>query len=145
MEQHILELFLLSIGASFVQRFTGFGIFIMTTSPIITIRKCQYIVWERLWSILLTFILVSTGAVCVLIRMEYSLLNRILGVTLIGVSLYFAFFSKRIKVRPTKPVQIITGSISGVMGGFFGMQGPPAVLYFVNSEPDKAPPSHALR
>lgn len=161
MEQHILELFLLSIGASFVQRSTGFGfgIFIMTmlpalmpsygeattlsgllamtTSLIITIQKCKYIVWERLWPILLTFILVSTGAVCVLSRMEYSLLNRILGVTLIGVSLYFAFFSKRIKVRPTKPVQIITGSISGVMGGFFGMQGPPAVLYFVSSEPDK--------
>ena len=23
------------------------------------------------------------------------------------------------------------------MGGFFGMQGPPAVLYFISSEPDK--------
>lgn len=35
------------------------------------------------------------------------------------------------------PVQVATGGLSGLMGGFFGMQGPPAVLYFVSSEPDK--------
>ena len=29
----VIELFLLSIGASFVQRTTGFGIFIMTMLP----------------------------------------------------------------------------------------------------------------
>ena len=34
-------------------------------------------------------------------------------------------------------MQLLMGSISGVMGGFFGMQGPPAVLYYVESEPDK--------
>ena len=34
-------------------------------------------------------------------------------------------------------MQLGMGTISGVMGGFFGMQGPPAVLYFVESEPDK--------
>ncbi len=29
------------------------------------------------------------------------------------------------------------GTISGMMGGFCGMQGPPAVLYFLQSEPTK--------
>lgn len=66
--------------------------------------------------------------------MEYRLLEQLLGVTLIAVSLYFAFFSKRIKVKPSIPTQIVAGSLSGLMGGFFGMQGPPAVLYFVSSE-----------
>lgn len=34
-------------------------------------------------------------------------------------------------------MQVTAGTLSGLMGGFFGMQGPPAVLYFVSSEPDK--------
>ena len=157
----IIEIFLLSIGASFVQRTTGFGfgIFIMTmlpaimsshgeattlsgilamtTSLIIVIQKYRFIVWRRLLPILLTFIVVSIGAIFVLKRMEYSILNILLGITLVVVSIYFSFFSKRIKVKTTLPVQITAGTLSGLMGGFFGMQEPPAVLYFVNSEKDK--------
>ena len=161
MDSMIIEIFLLSIGASFVQRTTGFGfgIFIMTmlpaimsshgeattlsgilamtTSLIIVIQKYRFIVWRRLLPILLTFIVVSIGAIFVLKRMEYSILNILLGITLVVVSIYFSFFSKRIKVKTTLPVQITAGTLSGLMGGFFGMQGPPAVLYFVNSEKDK--------
>ena len=161
MDSMIIEIFLLSIGASFVQRTTGFGfgIFIMTmlpaimsshgeattlsgilamtTSLIIVIQKYRFIVWRRLLPILLTFIVVSIGAIFVLKRMEYSILNMLLGITLVVVSIYFSFFSKRIKVKTTLPVQITAGTLSGLMGGFFGMQGPPAVLYFVNSERDK--------
>ena len=37
----------------------------------------------------------------------------------------------------TKRVQVGAGTLSGLMGGFFGMQGPPAVLYFIQSEPTK--------
>ena len=161
MDSMIIEIFLLSIGASFVQRTTGFGfgIFIMTmlpaimsshgeattlsgilamtTSLIIVIQKYRFIVWRRLLPILLTFIVASIGAIFVLKRMEYSILNILLGITLVVVSIYFSFFSKRIKVKTTLPVQITAGTLSGLMGGFFGMQGPPAVLYFVNSEKDK--------
>lgn len=161
MESIVFELFVLSIGASFVQRTAGFGfgIFIMTmlpailgsygeattlsgilamtTSLMIVVQKWRYIVWSRLLPILLTFMVVSIGAVFVLRRMEYGILNVLLGITLIAVSVYFIFFSKRIKVRTTRPVQIGAGVVSGLMGGFFGMQGPPAVLYFVNAEQDK--------
>lgn len=161
MDNVAMEIFVLSIGASFVQRTTGFGfgIFIMTmlptimsshgeattlsgilaltTSLFIVIRKYRFIVWRRLLPILSTFIIVSIGAIFVLKRMEYGILNILLGITLIVVSIYFMFFSKRIKVKPTLPVQFTAGTLSGLMGGFFGMQGPPAVLYFVSSEPDK--------
>lgn len=161
MDNIVIELFLLSIGASFVQRTTGFGfgIFIMTmlpsimpsygeattlsgllamtTSLIIVVQKYKYISWSRLLPILLTFIIVSIGAIFMLKRMEYGILNILLGITLILTSIYFTFFSKRIKVKTTMPVQITAGTLSGLLGGFFGMQGPPAVLYFVSSEPDK--------
>ncbi len=60
-----------------------------------------------------------------------------LGVVLILFSIYFWYFNKKIHLRPTLPTQIGTGVISGLMGGFFNMQGPPAVLYFISTTKDK--------
>ena len=158
---NIMEIFLLTIGASFVQRTTGFGfgIFIMTmlpfmmpsygeattlsgllamtTSMLICIRMRKFITWRRLIPILLTFIIISTPTIFLSTRIDNQSLNRILGITLILTALYFAFFSKKIKLKTTLPYQVGAGTVSGVMGGFFGMQGPPAVLYFISSEPDK--------
>ena len=156
-----LFIFLLSIGASFVQRTTGFGfgIFIMTmlpfflptygeattlsgllaitTSAVIVWRLRKHVIWKRLWTILLTFIIVSTIAIFALKRVEDHILRQILGVALIVISIYFALFSQKIKLPTTKKVQVGAGTLSGLMGGFFGMQGPPAVLYFIQSEPSK--------
>jgi len=161
MSSIVIAIFLLSIGASFVQRTTGFGfgIFIMTmlpyfmptygeattlsgllamtTSAAIVWRLRHYVTWQRLWPILLTFLVVSTLAIFVLTRIEDSLLRSILGVALILISIYFTVFSHRIKLPTTKGVQVGAGTLSGLMGGFFGMQGPPAVLYFVQAEPSK--------
>ena len=161
MSSIVLSIFLLSIGASFIQRTTGFGfgIFIMTmlpfllpsygeattlsgllaftTSAAIVWRLRSYVTWRRLWPILLTFIIVSTVAIFALTRIEDHILRRILGVALILISIYFMLFSQRIKLPTTKKVQVGAGTLSGLMGGFFGMQGPPAVLYFIQSEPTK--------
>jgi uncharacterized membrane protein YfcA len=147
-----LFIFLLSIGASFVQRTTGFGfgIFIMTmlpflmpsygeattlsgllaitTSAVIVWRLREHVIWKRLWTILLTFIIVSTIAIFALKRIEDHTLRQILGVALILISIYFALFSQKIKLPTTKRVQVGAGTLSGLMGGFFVMQGPPAVL-----------------
>lgn len=159
--ENMIEIFLLAVGASFVQRTTGFGfgIFIMTllpflmpsygeatalsgllaltTSAIITFRMRKFITWKRLTPILFTFIAISSVAICLLARIHDDVLRKILGIVLMITSIYFAFFSSRIKIKTTLPYQIGAGSISGIMGGFFGMQGPPAVLYFISSEPDK--------
>ena len=156
-----LFIFLLSIGASFVQRTTGFGfgIFIMTmlpfflptygeattlsgllaitTSAVIVWRLREHVIGKRLWTILLTFIIVSTIAIFALKRIEDHILRQILGVALIVISIYFVLFSQKIKLPTTKKVQVGAGTLSGLMGGFFGMQGPPAVLYFIQSEPSK--------
>ena len=86
---------------------------------------------------MLTFIVVSTIAIFALTRIEDHILKRILGVALIVISIYFALFSQRIKLPTTNGVQVGAGTLSGLMGGFFGMQGPPAVLYFIQSEPSK--------
>lgn len=159
--ENLLEIFLLTIGASFVQRTTGFGfgIFIMTllpflmpsygeattlsgllalsTSAMIAWKMREYISWRRMLPILTTFIIVSAVAISILSLVNDDTLRKILGVILIATSIYFAFFSGRIRIRTSLPWQIGTGTVSGLMGGFFGMQGPPAVLYFISSEPDK--------
>ncbi len=156
-----IAIFLLSIGASFVQRTTGFGfgIFIMTllpfflpsygeavtlsgllamtTSSAIVWQLRRYVTWQRLWLILLTFIVISTLAIFLLARLKDAVLYTILGCALILISIYFTLFSQRIKLPTTKSVQVTAGTLSGLMGGFFGMQGPPAVLYFISSEPTK--------
>lgn len=155
------DIFLLSIVASFIQRTVGFGfgIFIMTllpfllpsygeatalsgllaltTSSVIVWQLRREVCWRRLWPILLTFIVVSAAAIFCLRRLDDHLLRRVLGVTLMLISLYFAFFSRRVKMPATRLFQVSAGTLSGLMGGFFGMQGPPAVLYFIQSEPDK--------
>ena len=100
MSSIVLYIFLLSIGASFIQRTTGFGfgIFIMTmlpflmptygeattlsgllaitTSAAIVWRLRNYVTWQRLWPILLTFIIVSTIAIFALTRIEDHILRR---------------------------------------------------------------------
>ena len=113
------------------------GLLAITTSAAIVWRLRNYVTWQRLWPILLTFIIVSTIAIFALTRIEDHILRRILGVALILISIYFMLFSQRIKLSTTKKVQVGAGTLSGLMGGFFGMQGPPAVLYFIQSEPTK--------
>ncbi len=149
------------MGAAFVQRVSGFGfgIFIMTvlpyimpsyaeavtlsglmalvTSALIAYKMRRYIVWRKLLPILITFIIISWFAVRFVAKSEDALLKNILGVVLIIVSIYFFFFSEKVRIRPTVPMQISMGTLSGIMGGLFGMQGPPAVLYFIASTEKK--------
>ena len=151
----ILIIFVASIAASFIQRVSGFGfgIFIMTILPLIMpsygeatalsgllamvnswyicISMWHHIPWKKLLPILVAFIIVSFFAIRMVAGVDSRLLKHILGVILIAVSIYFFFISDRIKVRPTMPVQLTMGTAAGLMGGFFAMQGPPAVLYFV--------------
>lgn len=161
MSQELLYIFILSIGASFVQSTTGFGfgIFIMTILPYllpsygeattlsglmalsnslyIAVKMRKQIDWRALAPILITFIAVSMPTVILIKHIDEHWMRRVLGVMLIFISLYFTLYAEKLKVKGTLPLQITAGSISGVMGGLFGMQGPPAVLYFVSCSPTK--------
>ncbi|MBR6212799.1 MAG: sulfite exporter TauE/SafE family protein [Bacteroidales bacterium] len=152
---------LLALCASFVQRTIGFGfgILIMTmlpllmpsygeattlsgllamfTSMVVTVQMHRFITWKRLLPVLGVFMIVSSVAIFLLPGINDKAIMLVLGVVLILTSLYFILLSGRIHIRPTLPSQIGTGILSGLMGGFFAMQGPPAVLYFLSSEKDK--------
>ena len=158
-----LPIFLLAIGASFVQRTIGFGfgIFIMSALPflmpsyaeavtlsgllsltsatIVMIQYIKYVTWKRLLPMIAAFVIFSTAAILLLDRIEGPTMRRILGSVLIFLSLYFSFFKEKLQkfIKPTPGWMLGTGSVSGVMGGLFGMHGPPIVLYLIVSEPTK--------
>jgi uncharacterized membrane protein YfcA len=158
-----IAILLLAAGASFVQRTIGFGfgIFIMTALPflmpsyaeavtlsgllsltsatVVMLQYIRYVKWLRLLPIIISFAVFSTVAIYMLDRIEGPTMRIILGSTLIFLSFYFSFFKEKIQkiIRPTAGWQLGAGFVSGVMGGMFGMQGPPVVLYLIASEPDK--------
>lgn len=159
----ILYIILLAAGASFVQRTIGFGfgIFIMTALPflmpsygeavtlsgllsltsaaVVMFRYLKYVTWKRFLPIVASFVIFSTLAISLLDKIEGQAMRIILGIVLIVISLYFSFFKDKLQkiIRPTSGWQLGAGAASGVMGGLFGMHGPPVVLYLVASEPDK--------
>lgn len=157
----IILLIAFCTGASFVQRVSGFGfgIFIMTMLPhlmpsygeattlsgvlsatqslYVLIAIYKYIDWKKLLPILLTFLVASYFAVQYVSMVTDTHLKHLLGVVLLVMSIYFLIISERIHLRPTLPMQVSMGTLSGLMGGLFAMQGPPAVLYFVATETDK--------
>lgn len=161
MDYNLILLIAMSMGAAFVQRVSGFGfgIFIMTvlpyllpsygeattlsgllamvTSVIIVARTWRHICWPRLLPILATFLVVSFFAVKFVAYADGGLLRRALGCVLIFASVWFMWLKDRVKLPTTLPVQVGMGTLSGVMGGLFGMQGPPAVLYFVATNATK--------
>lgn len=55
----------------------------------------------------------------------------ILGVMLIALSLFMAFFQKRLHVEPTPRNGLIAGALAGFGGGLFTVSGPPAVVYLL--------------
>lgn len=156
-----LLVFVMSLGAAFVQRVSGFGfgIFIMTVLPhllptygeattlsgmlsiVVALPLLRYILrhvdWHKLLPILITFLAVSWIAVQIVSVVGDGLMKRILGVVLIIAGAWFYFFQDKARVRPTIPIQMSMGTLSGFMGGLFGMQGPPAVLYFLATAKDR--------
>ena len=163
MPENLIYITLLAAGASFVQRTIGFGfgIFIMTALPflmpsygeavtlsgllsltsatVVMLKYIKYVTWLRLLPMVAAFVLFSTIAICLLDRIEGQSMRIFLGIMLIIISIYFTFFKDKLQmiIRPTKRWQLGTGSVSGIMGGLFGMHGPPVVLYLISSEPDK--------
>ncbi len=157
MSTMVIWVFAISLFASFVQRVSGFGFGIIAmavftyllpsygeatalsgmlgalTSVITAIRLRREVPWKKLLPILLTFLLVSFFAVGFVSRVDSGPMKKVLGAVLICVSLYFFFLSERIRIRPGLGMQLGMGTLSGVMGGLFAMQGPPAVIYFISS------------
>jgi uncharacterized membrane protein YfcA len=113
------------------------GLLALTTSLIITIKMWRCIEWKKLLPILCVFLIASFIGVQLIDLANDSLLKKSLGVVLILTGIYFLLASNKIKLRPTIFTQTTMGTLSGLLGGTCGMQGPPAVLYFISAAKHK--------
>ena len=149
----------ITLCASFIQSVTGFGfgIFAMMFLPSVllyteanvlstilstlTSVSVIAIMWRKINVKNLIFpllgCLVTTYlAVSFIKSQKNETLILILGIVLVLLSVYFFFFSNKIKIKPTWYAGLIAGTISGIMGGMFAIGGPPVVIYFIQSEKD---------
>ena len=113
------------------------GMLAATQSLFVCVRYRQNLHIRRHLPIVLAFLVTSAISIHYLQQLDDTYIKKILGVTLILLSIYFLIFSERIKVHTSNALQIGMGMISGVMGGLFAMQGPPAVLYYTAAEREK--------
>ena len=159
MDERIFLIALVMLGASYIQSVTGFGfgIFAMIFLPhilayteanvlssivsvfislLLVFSTWKKINWRNLVFPLLASTLTTFFAVEFIKTQDNDLLVMLLGIALVLLSVYFFFFSGKIKIKPTWYAGLIAGLFSGVLGGMFAMSGPPVVIYFLQSEED---------
>ncbi|MCQ2170945.1 MAG: sulfite exporter TauE/SafE family protein [Bacteroidales bacterium] len=152
---------LVAFIASLTQRVSGFGFgmlfmtaapFLMPTYPEATtlsgalalvcalvtgVQMVRFVPWKKLLPILCTFLVVSFVSIRFVGRIDGKMMRGVLGAVLLFLSFYFSFIRSKISMKPTMKVQVGMGTVSGVMGGLFAMQGPPAVIYFISCADNK--------
>lgn len=152
---------LVAFIASLTQRVSGFGFgmlfmtaapFLMPTYPEATtlsgalalvcalvtgVQMVRFVPWKKLLPILCTFLVVSFVSIRFVGRIDGKMMRGVLGAVLLFLSFYFSFIRSKISMKPSMKVQVGMGTVSGMMGGLFAMQGPPAVIYFISCADNK--------
>jgi len=157
-----LGLFLIFIGAGagFVQRVSGFGlgIFAMlflphfmpshtaaaTISSLFACVTATYnaVCYRKNVAYKTALPMICASLISIPIAVHFSavvsgkMFQILLGVVLIILSLYFLFFNKNIRLKPTLLNGILAGTLGGILGGLFSTGGPPAVLYLNSATND---------
>lgn len=156
----IIQFTLISIiafAASYIQSVTGFGfgIFAMIflpsllmyteanvlstflstlTSVALAFVMRKKINWKNILFPILGCLISTYLAVAFIKTQKNETLTLLLGVALFALSVYFFFFSNKIKIKPTWYSGLIAGILSGILGGMFSIGGPPVVIYYMQSE-----------
>ncbi len=157
----ILLLILVGAGGGFVQRVSGFGlgIFVIMFLPLFlpshtaatavsslfacatasynAVRYRKNISFKTALPMMCAALVSIPIAVYFSAHVSSDIFKKLLGVVLILLSLYFLFFNKRIKLRPTVLSGVMAGALGGTLGGLFATGGPPAVLYLTHATHDK--------
>ena len=162
MTLEIYELLLIgavALAAGYTQGVTGFGFGIVamiflpslmlyteanllssilgaSTALVLAITLYKRINWKNLTFTLIGSFAMNYASIAFMRTAENDTLVLLLGIALILLSVYFFFFSKSIRIRPTWYAALIAGSLSGVMSGLFSIGGPPVVVYYMQSEED---------
>lgn len=157
---HFLYVILVGFGAAFVQRVSGFGLGIFAmmflphflpshtaaatisclfscyTTTFNSIRYRKNVAYKTAFPMLAAALISIPIAVYFAAKVSADIFKILLGSVLVILSIYFLFFNKKIKIKPTIPNGIIAGTLGGALNGLFSTGGPPAVLYLTNATPD---------
>lgn len=161
MDRNLIFILLAAVtfAASYIQGATGFGfgIFAMIFLPnlllyteanvlssilsalsalFVAILMFRKIHWKNIWFPTVGCLFSTYIAVSFIKAQSSQILSLLLGVALFLLSIYFFFFSDKIKIKPTWYAGLIAGILSGLLGGMFSIGGPPVVIYFMQSEDD---------
>lgn len=90
--------------------------------------------WKNLLFPVLGCLLSTYMAVSFIKTQNSKTLVMLLGIALVILSVYFFFFTDKIKIKATWYSGFTAGIVSGIMGGMFAIGGPPVVIYFIQSE-----------
>lgn len=155
-----LLLVVIGIGAGFVQRVSGFGlgIFAMMFLPhfmpshtaaatISTLFSCitstyNSVRYRRNVEFKTALPMICAALISIPVAVYFSaavsgeVFKILLGAVLIVLSIYFMFFNKHIKIKPTCFNGILAGTLGGTLNGLFSTGGPPVVLYLSNAMTD---------
>ncbi|MBE6563848.1 MAG: sulfite exporter TauE/SafE family protein [Ruminococcaceae bacterium] len=155
----IVWLAVITVIGSYIQSVSGFGfgifamlflpnlllfteanmlssILSLLTSATVVLATFRQIHWKNITFPALGCIAASLFAVAFVKSQKNETMVLLLGIAMCLLSLYFFFFSGKIKIKPTWYAGLIAGVLSGIMGGLFSTGGPPAVIYFLQSEED---------
>jgi len=150
----IVVILLIAFIGSLIQSSCGFGYGILTVavlpfilpyqealalsmmssgvlSAIMVINNRDKLRLDVLWPCTLISCIVVTVSVIFSFGQSDAVLTRALGALLILLSIYFFFFSDKIRVRPTITSALIFGAIAGSGAGLFGIGGPPVVIFLL--------------
>lgn len=152
----VVLVLVLSFIGSFIQSITGFGygLFVMSFFPlflsaisasavtnivslIIAIaiimkyhKAIQYrvIVFPMIFFMISNSIAIKFSVIC-----ADSIMKRLLGVFLVLLSIYFIFFSDKVKIKANWFSGAVAGGLGGIANGLFSIGGPPVVIYFLTA------------
>ena len=156
----ILIIFVVYLFAMIIQRVCGFGMGIIAVMilPYFTgahtpaaaytnAISASYIAWKFRenvrWKLTIPILCGSYLATFLSIRFlgnaSFDLMEKILGIMLLVLSVYFLFFKGKIKLPSDPQYGFLAGLIGGITNGLFGAGGPPVVIYLLG-----ATASHAI-
>ena len=109
----------------------------IVSSIYLAVRYRRFIRFDVLLPFLIPTLIVQMFTTIYSVKAPGQSLFILLGVVLIGFSLWFLAFSEKIRFKPTRKVGVTAGLVCGVTSGLFSIGGPPAALYLLPALNDK--------
>lgn len=145
---------MVSIASGAIQNIAGFGagIIMMLAFPyffglvgattlsqaistgMTMIMAWRYRAWMKpKWALLPIgcYMLTSLSVISIVGDINLNILSVAFGLFLILLSVYFIFFQKSLKLRPTPTTAIVCGLVAGALSGLFAIGAPTMALYFL--------------